>query len=226
MKKSLHLVQSPLLLLLLLPALAMLCTAPPKVLADQYPGDTLYYQLVEEIDAGVKANSIDFYRLLPGTNTLEIRYNGLTQTHLCEKLAGKHNRHNAAVAGGTISASTCTDALSTGGSYDREDWNAWAGTHCGTWYSIDGKTFTDNAKWNKAGYDRTYTGVFRQDVDFITRSKTCRNGCRRGWNLSSRNVSASSGQCTAQRSTIVHTCWHTQGWGREAFTPPSPLGEL
>ena len=164
-------------------------------LADIYPGDTAYSQIVQEIYHEISSDNID----------LAYDQSIVDRTDLCTKLIDQHNnitpgvasQTNANFINQTISLNTCLNALwySTGYTSSSE-LAAWAGTLSGTWYGSSGATFNDPAIWNNPinvptndpvndldsnGNPRTY--IFQQVV-FSARS----GDSRYGWNQSHFDV--------------------------------------
>ena len=164
---------------------------PAIVHADQHPGTTSFFEIVTKIASGVSSDSITFYHLTKCTSwwqtysCLKLRET-INRDTLCKRLTTKHNNNNTATIGTRISKDACVKALKTGGGYSLECWNAWAGKHCGKWFSDGGQTFNDNAQWNKA--KKADADQLRQDVTFLLRPVTCTNKCRMGWNGSDKKV--------------------------------------
>ena len=155
------------------------------LLADQYPGDDEFTEIVQRVYTQISTDQID----------MEFRDSIQSRNDLCSNLVTRHNSHrapgasrsNASYIGVYLTQLDCLNALWFSDGYDSSaGWNAWAGNLVGTWFNDDNRQFTDPANWarsvNERGGDgRTYQ---LQNVLFSSRS----GNARFGWNMSHRDV--------------------------------------
>ena len=136
-------------------ALLLLSTVlppPPMPTADTYPGDAAFTQIIQDLRAAARNDNMDF----PWANRT-----GMTREQLCRELTHQHfdgsnngmPQTNAAwtnCAGLTRQQldKACLAALTNPkGFATAVGWQAWHGTHKGTWYTRDNR-FNDEARWS------------------------------------------------------------------------------
>ena len=187
------------------------------VLADIYPGDDAYSEIIAELYQSVLDDNIS----LGSDSSIKNRLD------LCTKLVNRHNENkshfgttNAEYIGLTLTVEDCVNALANPRGYsDSKGFGAWKGKMKGSWYDeTSGETFNDPAVWKEPVKEPTHDPENDLDAsgkprvyDFQEVIFTGRTGASRyGWN---------------QSHPEVPYVWGWDGKNNNPATPPKKNGE-